>query len=80
MGLPRPKYWPDYSQSQKNTIWTEECDPRMPLEIETGQLVVNKKTAWQGLVMTAFMGRHHHYFLKNLLTGDKQVSFIVLFV
>ena len=74
MGLKRPKHWPDTFLTKLNATdqWTRNCDPNENFEFETGQIVVDKKAAWRGLMMTAFINRHHTYFLEKLMKGDKQ--------
>ncbi len=56
----------------KTTAWTPGCDPRESFEIESGEIVLNKKKVWNGLLMTAFINLHSNFFLKRLFQGDKQ--------
>ena len=37
-----------------------------------GQIVVDKRRAWAGLVMTAFVNRHHTRFIRTFINDDKQ--------
>ena len=41
------------------------------VELETGQIVVDKERVWRGIVLTAYINRHHAFFFKRLFRGDK---------
>ena len=68
MGLPRPQ-WPDLKIPH---FFPPYCDPREPFEFETGQMVLHKRRAWRGLMMTAFINRNFRFFFDHLVHGDKQ--------
>ena len=68
--LPRPEAWPHIPDNETK-IWTTECDPREPTEIQGGEVLVNKRRAWKGLVMTVFINYHHTFFNKRLSFTDK---------
>ena len=69
--LPQPVEWPPLAAG-KRTVWYDCSLKRAPIELESGQMVFNKKKAWNGLMMTAFINQHHQFFLKQLFEGDKQ--------
>ena len=64
--LPRPSAW------HTGDFWSEKCQPDEPYEIESGELVVNKKKVWNGLMMTAFINAHSYHFHDRIIMGDKQ--------
>ena len=68
-GLKRPDVWPNF---QGILHWPNHCDAREPKELETGQLVMHKRRAWRGLMMTAFINRHGYFFMSDIIHGDKQ--------
>jgi alpha 1,2-mannosyltransferase len=70
-GLEAPKYWP-VQQADKVTAWLDRCTSSHFTEIESGQIVINKKKAWKGLYLTAFVSANSDYFLKQAFKGDKQ--------
>lgn len=72
--IPRPKHWPDFPLGHR-FIWYPECDLREPLEIETGQFVVNKLKAWRALMLIAFTHKNHHVFYDRYMFGDKNLDF-----
>eukprot|EP00045_Choanoeca_perplexa_P005056 m.42686 g.42686 ORF g.42686 m.42686 type:complete len:449 (+) comp12907_c0_seq1:82-1428(+) len=55
----------------KRTIWNYQCSHGQPNEVETGQLVLDKKRAWKGLYMMFWINYHHGFFLQRLFHGDK---------
>lgn len=63
----------DYVQPRPNktTIWQHTCAEGIATELETGQVVLHKRKAWDALAMTIFINRHHDFFLKRLFKGDK---------
>ena len=70
--MPRPPVWlgwnSEYNFKNDNvtTGWPFHCDPRKPLEVLGGEMVINKARAWRGLWMAAFINRHHAFFLKRI--------------
>ena len=69
MGLEVPKAWPPLHEP---FFWPDTCNPDKPFELESGQLVVNKRRVWAGLLMTAFINRNHRFFFDRIIHGDKQ--------
>ena len=69
-GLPRPEAWPQIPANETK-IWTRHCDPREPTEIQGGEVLVNKRKAWKGILMTVFINLHHNFFNKRLSFTDK---------
>eukprot|EP00039_Didymoeca_costata_P010058 m.134391 g.134391 ORF g.134391 m.134391 type:complete len:439 (+) comp14693_c0_seq8:22-1338(+) len=55
----------------KRTIWPRTCQPGVQKELETGEIVFNKKKAWDPLRMILFINKNHQYFLQKLFQGDK---------
>jgi hypothetical protein len=55
----------------KTTGWFEYCNPKVNRELETGQVLVNKRRVWPALRATAFINGHNGFFLKRLFKGDK---------
>ena len=64
---------PNVPDFDGQTTMDTKCDPSYPLELESGQLIVDKRRVWRGLWMTLFINMHHSYFY-TLLYGDKQVA------
>ena len=71
-GLPRPASWPQFEDGANNKQ-TDTCSPAEPTEIESGQIVINKRRAWRGLYMTAFVSRFYNAFFRALFANDKNV-------
>ena len=67
-GLPFPAAWPE---STISLTFTKTCDPNEPGEISAGEIVMHKKKAWRGLIMTAFINRNS-LFATTFIYGDKQ--------
>ena len=58
--------------ANETSKWTPACSDSTPLvDIETGQMVVHKRRAWLGLMMTAFINIHHIFFNQRLMETDK---------
>ncbi len=70
-GLPRPSKWP-YMAVGEAAAWQTDCTKSEGFEIESGQLLIDKKKTWKGISVTAFIMLNYHYFLKRLFEGDKQ--------
>jgi hypothetical protein len=68
--LPPAKKWP--VDASKTTAWMDKCLAHLVPEIESGQIILNKKKAWRGLYLTAFVSANSHYFLQKVFKGDKQ--------
>ena len=68
-GLPTPEFWPS---ANKPVVVTDSCDPREPREVMAGEIIVHKRKAWRGLVMSAFINRHYEFFGTTFIVGDKQ--------
>eukprot|EP00040_Diaphanoeca_grandis_P033971 m.209000 g.209000 ORF g.209000 m.209000 type:complete len:482 (-) comp33026_c0_seq9:249-1694(-) len=58
-------------RTNKTTIWSERCFEGIATELETGQVLLNKKRSWQALRMILYINKHHDFFLKRLFHGDK---------
>eukprot|EP00049_Salpingoeca_infusionum_P026785 m.27909 g.27909 ORF g.27909 m.27909 type:complete len:239 (-) comp8997_c0_seq3:183-899(-) len=55
----------------KRTIWPPDCPSTRQVEVESGQILLNKRVQWKALNMIYFMNRHSDFFLKQLFHGDK---------
>ncbi len=71
LGLERPAVWPSMNPGEV-LKWTKDCKQNFPFEFESGQMLINKKKAWPGLVMTAFINKNNEFFQKRFIHGDKQ--------
>jgi hypothetical protein len=69
--LPRPISWPALPEG-KPVKWSENCQNNDPIEIESGQMVFNKKKVWDALVLVAFINKNNKGFFQTLFLGDKQ--------
>ena len=71
--LARPEWWPDI-QTGGTDYWmyNSNCDGRAPPEVESGQIVMDKRRAWHGLLMTTFINLHADYFIGKIMHDDKQ--------
>ena len=69
MGLPRPKAWTEFDTPFSFRI-TETCPDGKPVQLETGQIVMDKKRVWAALMMTVFINRNYAFFYQRLMYGD----------
>ena len=69
--LPRPTQWPSLGPGATAT-WSVDCELSSPFDLETGQIVLHKKKAWAGLIMTVFINLNYKVLYKTLLNDDKQ--------
>lgn len=69
-GLPTPSYHPQ-PRTNKTTVWPRTCTNGVATELETGQVLINKRRRWTAMMMTVFINRNHWFFLKRLFQGDK---------
>ena len=70
LGLPKPPAWPDMEAGKIDTQGSQ-CNPLEPSEVEAGQILINKRISWKGLVMTAFIVKNHAFFLRHVINTDK---------
>lgn len=69
-GLAAPAAQPQ-PRPNKTTIWPQTCADGVTTELETGQVLINKRASWAAMQMIVFLNRHHWFFLKRLFQGDK---------
>eukprot|EP00041_Stephanoeca_diplocostata_P018706 m.394834 g.394834 ORF g.394834 m.394834 type:complete len:597 (-) comp21095_c0_seq1:316-2106(-) len=69
-GVPTPEASPQ-PRENKTTVWPQRCAQGVHNELETGQLLINKKQVWDALWMILYLNAHHTFFLKRLFHGDK---------
>ena len=62
-------------EEARASVWTSQCHVDEPIEIESGQLIVDKSRTWHAVLMAAFIATNHDYFLKHIIYGDKQAFF-----
>ena len=60
-------------EAGKTATWYPNChDKARQLDFETGQMVIHKRKAWAGLIMTSWINRHHKIFIGTFINDDKQ--------
>ena len=69
-GIEEPALLPLFP-ARATTVWTHECNTMQSVELETGQIVLNKRAAWRALLLTTFINWHHEFFHHQLLWSDK---------
>lgn len=69
-GLPDRPHQPQ-PRENKTTVWPPRCHEDVPVELETGQVLLHKARTWDGLRMAVYLNRHHAFFFKRLFRGDK---------
>ena len=67
-------FWPDFWKTEaENPIWQvidTQCKDEM--ELESGQIVVNKAKAWRALMLANYLGEQHNFY-NEFLMGDKDL-------
>ena len=66
--IARPALYPRFDST---ISFTAGCDPSLPIEIQGGESLINKKRAWKGLMLTLFVSINHQFFMKKLFYGEK---------
>jgi hypothetical protein len=69
-GLTAPHNQPQ-PRDGKQTVWPPVCFDGVSTEVETGQVLVNKRRAFGALYMLMFINLNHRFFLRRLFHGDK---------
>lgn len=71
-------FWPDYPLRKRGIAMWEVFDMQdrfwNELEFESGQIVINKRASWRGLIMTMHLNVEAKYYFKHFL-GDKETFF-----
>ncbi|KAI9361184.1 mannosyltransferase putative-domain-containing protein [Zopfochytrium polystomum] len=71
-------FWPDFPVRKKGlAVWDIlEMQGRFwkELEFETGQIVINKRASWRGLMMTVHISKESNFYFRHFL-GDKEAFF-----
>lgn len=70
-GLPQPQHWYPYSDPTARAAWFHCVIKEKPSEMESGQVLLNKRRVWRGLSLTVFINVHHRFFL-SATTGPRQ--------
>ena len=73
-GLAVPARYPVFEGSG---LSDDTCSSTLQ-EVEAGQILWDKESAWPALVLSAYVSLHHDFFLRHLFHGDKMVFSICL--